>query len=48
MAQAVKSKQKLLLAPEPLTLQGVFQSILDMSKLKGTPIYAFSLNNLPC
>jgi hypothetical protein len=38
VAQAVKSKQKLLLAPEPLTLQGVFQSILDMSKLKGTSI----------
>jgi hypothetical protein len=48
VAQAVKSKQKLLLAPEPLTLQGVFQSILDMSKLKGTSIHAFLLNNLPC
>ena len=35
VAQVMRCKQKLLVAPEPLTVQKVYRTIIDLSKEKG-------------
>ena len=35
VAQALRVKQRLLVAPKPLTVRAVYQTIVDMSRMKG-------------
>ena len=36
MAQALRVKQRLLVQPKPLTVRAVYQTIMDMSRMKGS------------
>lgn len=41
VAQALRVKQRLLVQPKPLTIRAVYQTIVDMSKMKGASVLSW-------
>jgi hypothetical protein len=43
VAQALRVRQRMLVPPSPLSIRGVYRTIVDMANMKGTPSFPPSL-----